>query len=1538
MGAGLYASEPIFRRCLDSCAQHLISHLGLDLRENLYPSAKNSSSCANLLNCTRMTQPALFAIEYSLAQWWMALGIRPQALLGHSIGEYVAACVAGVLSLEDALAITAVRGRLMEECPPGAMLAVSLSQEEVSLPEGISIAAVNAPNQCVLSGPSDRIAELEHRLGEQSVICRRLQTSRAFHSSMMEPILERFLLEVQQVSLRPPQIPYLSNLTGTWIKAAEATDPEYWVKHLRNTVRFSDCSLELLREPGRVMIEVGPGHTLASLVKQHVGLDSESDSARVFSSLRRPEQAVADTTFLLNTLGQLWVEGQAVNWFGLHDAETVMRIPLPTYPFQRQRYWVEPDTQPLAQPERPLPRFDGPNTRPAVESTAKMDHAAEKEIDQWFYERRWHRTIRPIAASLAPTRWLVFQDSMGLGKQITLQLRGAAHEVFEVFPGDAFRRTARGQYTIRAGTRTDYDALLTDLNKRKLAPTKIVHLWAVREGSSRPSPDDQINLNFYSPLFLAQALGEQDMSEVDIAVVSDRLHSIAGEPAFDPISATLLGPIRVIPKEYPGIICRSIDVDTTSEGAVQLAVQIIAEHCAKFGDPVVAIRRGERWTESLEPCELHASPGQSRLKQRGVYLITGGLGDLGLVIAEELARQFRARLVLLGRSTFPVASKWKNALEATETPARVKQQIKKLNEIESLGAEVLQLTCDVCRHDEVKKAIEIARARFGSINGVIHAAGVIEDSPFQTKSRESAARVLNAKVHGTLTLHEVLDAVNERTRVDFFALFSSVSSIQAPAGQVDYVAANAFLDAFAASRRDPDVIAINWGAWRDVGMAARTSPAHPLLGRRLVNTGDEVAYAVPLSYERHWLLAEHCTAAGRTVFPGTGYLEMAAAALTRGVFDQGVEFEDVFFLAPLLADPGQTRDARLELRRGRNGAFRFSVQARDADWIEHASGQVARSNQARPANHRLDRILARCQTDVLTFDDAHRTKQEKFFHFGPRWRCLKAIHLGENEALAELELPGTYAEDTSSYHLHPALLDLATGSALYLIDDYRQSDSLYFPMSYKRAVIYRRLPSKFSSHIRSRRRNEARHDVATFDLTLLDERGKVLGEIEGFSMRLVRDPESALTMPGQVRQNDLVESSTQRGIAPAEGAKAFTRILSSEPRPGIFVLPDGPWTETRHQEMVERPTISEVSSKDSVESVLTEWWQEMLGVERVRLDDNFFELGGQSLIVVRLFNKIKKTYGVNFGLSTLFEARTVRKLARLIEEARANPQSERPSGRALVAIQPKGTNLPLFVISGLGGNVIKFHTMAFYLGEHQPVYGLLPRGLDGRESYHTRVEDMAAYYVEAIREVQANGPYRLVGYSFGGAVALEVAQQLTAKGSVVSLLGMFDTIEWSYMEQVEKSLGFRERFAVYLSQLKLALHDGDTLRLLWKRIESKRARIMARVLPALGRPTPPLPDGTIENVNAYAGANYRPKVYPGTLTLFRSTNRGPLDGDDEFLGWGGLVSGGIEVLHIPSTHSNILQEPGVRILSARLRGCLDRDAAPITTELQVALA
>jgi len=1527
MGAELYKTQRVFREALDDCAERLRPNLGFDLRELLYGGAPDA---AERLNRTCVTQPALFSIEYSLARWWMAHGVKPHAMVGHSIGEYVAACLAGVFSLEDGLAITVARGRLMQQASPGAMLAVPLAPQEFSIPDALAIAAANAPQQCVVSGPFAAIEDLERNLSAGGVTCRWLRTSHAFHSAMMDPILDAFRDEMRRIALHAPRVPYASNLTGTWITAEQATDPEYWVRHLRGTVRFADCLAALVHDPGgdseKLLLEVGPGQTLDSLARQQA-----RGKARVFASLRRADENISDTVFLLKALGKLWISGQSVDWTALHAEEDVSRVPLPAYPFERQRFWIAPDQEPahVAAPA---------SSRVAAQPAAAAANQEEaRPIDEWFYQRAWKRTEPPVLASLDPSGWVVFLDPLGLGAQITAQLRGAGHDVVEVRPGSAYRRASRSEYTLRPGAREDYDALLKELARRKQPPKRIAHLWSLFDDSSALTVANKLDLSFYSLLHLAQALGDLDFAGLDIAAISNRLQAVSGETVSDPLAGALLGPVKVIPKELPGITCRSIDVDLKSQGASQLAVQIIAEHCAPFADSVVAYRNGERWIEGFGSAQLRPGPSAGRLKKNGVYLITGGLGELALAIAERLARNFQARLVLAGRMPLPPAAEWQSALDAPGVPEGVKRRLRKLLEIQALGSEVFAVRVDVTNQEDIARAIALAREKFGPIDGVIHAAGVIEDAPLQIKTRESAARVLEPKVQGTLTLAAALRELPTDAPLDFFALFSSVSSIAPPAGQADYAGANAFLDAYAASRRDLPVVAIHWGPWRDVGMAARAVEHHPLLERRLVEDGGHMLYAGRLSAEKHWVLAEHRLGEGQSLLPGTAYLELAASALTRDSFGRGVEFEDVFFASPFFVEAGKTKQVRVDLRRNGGEGFEFAVLGRDAAWTEYATGQIARAKQAAPAPRRLGEITGRCRRRTLAFDDDHRTKQEQFFRFGPRWRNLKTIQFGENEAIATLELRPEFSSDTSAFRLHPALFDLATGASLYLIENYEQTSSVYLPVSYKKAAIYRCFPAKLYSHIRSHGRNVASQDVASFDITLLDEQGHVLAEIEEFSLRLIRNPENAMTLaPSSSSPSDWAEAAAaydRRTIAPADGAEALVRILSSELPAEIAVIPGGLEASTG-------PSAKEAPGRAApagdIEAVLASWWQELLGLDRVGLDDDFFELGGQSLVGVRLFAKIKKTYGVNLGLSTLFEARTIGQMAKLVRDASGAPRSEPQSKSPIVAIQPKGAKPPVYVISGLGGNVVKFHSMAFYLGGDQPVYGLLPRGLDGNEPYHTRVEDMAAYYVDAIQAAQPEGPYRLVGYSFGGAVAFEVGQQLLARGGRVTLVGLFDTIEWRYMEDVERSLSYRERFGVSMARLKDEFPEDNRFRLFARLLGARASTAVYRLFDALGRPLPQKVGG-LEDINAFAGANYHPKPFPGVVTLFRSTERAPVDGDDPYLGWGGLAAS-IEVHHVPSTHFDILQEPGVRVLSEKLRVCLDRDVAPETDAKSPALS
>jgi amino acid adenylation domain-containing protein len=348
MGRELYESERVFHENIDRCAEILRAPLGADLRSLLYPNGAVSEEAKRRVTDTVIAQPAIFTIEYALAQLWMSWGVRPAAMLGHSIGEFTAACLAGVFSLENALKLVAARGKMMQELPPGGMLSVRLPAAEVSarLNGKLSLAAVNSPSLCVVAGPFDALEEFEKKLVADSIVSRRLVTSHAFHSAMMDPIVEPFTTLVAEMRPASPQIPYVSGVTGTWITEKEATDPSYWARHFRQAVQFAPALAELRKQPGSILLEVGPGNVLGTLARQQAGTTQPASSEQpIISSLSDSLTGEGDATSLMNALGGLWFAGIQPDWRSLHCSlkgeEKRRRISLPTYPFERKRYWLE---------------------------------------------------------------------------------------------------------------------------------------------------------------------------------------------------------------------------------------------------------------------------------------------------------------------------------------------------------------------------------------------------------------------------------------------------------------------------------------------------------------------------------------------------------------------------------------------------------------------------------------------------------------------------------------------------------------------------------------------------------------------------------------------------------------------------------------------------------------------------------------------------------------------------------------------------------------------------------------------------------------------------------------------------------------------------------------------------------------------------------------------------------------------------------------------------------------------------------------------
>ena len=822
---GLHESEPTLRAELDRCCEALCEHVGRDLRELILPSAGGEARAGQELALTQYTQPALFAVEWALAALWREWGVEPDAMIGHSIGEYTAAALAGVFSFEDALKLVAARGRLIGALPGGgAMMAVHLDEAELAplLREGLSIAAINAPGLCVVSGPDERIAELEQALGAKEISTRRLHTSHAFHSSLMDPILDEFRDVVRGVALSAPQRRVVSCASGTWLTDAEATDPEYWVRHVRGAVRFAD-GVRALAEEERVLLEVGPGETLGSLARL------TAPEARVVSSTRHPKDDRGDLDVLLLALGELWTSGVSVDWPAFRARETRRRVPLPTYPWEHQRYWVE-----AVKPDERAPRATGRRPDPA----------------DWFYVPSWRRAPLSVGSAAEGGSWLLFADGSGLARAVAARLERTGAEVRAVHPAGAFARRGDGSFELDPTRAGDHRRLLEALEKGGGLPGRIVHLFGVDplDRTSSPELERAHERGFLALMSLGQALAERELDrEVRIDVVTAGMQDVIGGELECPERATVLGVCKAIAAEVTGVSCRSVDVLLGGDELEAVADRLTRELRAATDERAVAWRGPHRWIAGYEPVRLEdPDAGALRLREGGAYLVTGGLGGIGLALAEQLARSVRARLVLTGRSGLPPRESWDDARGEDTALAR---RIEAVRGLEALGAEVLVCAADAADEDAMRAALDAAGARFGALNGVIHAAGLPGAGLLSLKTREEAERVLAPKVRGTQVLERLLGDAD----LDFVLLCSSLATAVTSVGQVDYFAANAYLDAWAHHRRPERmgrtgrrtrVVSVDWDAWREVGMAVDTAvPEAMRAGRdealRLGLTSDE---------------------------------------------------------------------------------------------------------------------------------------------------------------------------------------------------------------------------------------------------------------------------------------------------------------------------------------------------------------------------------------------------------------------------------------------------------------------------------------------------------------------------------------------------------------------------------------------------------------------------------------------------------------------------------------------------------------------------
>lgn len=1573
MGAGLSAHHEVYRETIEKGLCVARDEHDLDLRPFL------TATDGDALDAGRpsLQLPALFLVEVALARLWQAEGLQPVALLGHSLGEVSAACVAGVMSFEQALGLTVLRGRLFETVQRGAMLSVAAGAGAIEgrLRGSLGVAADNAPDTCTVAGAVDDVELLAEELEAEGLDATRVPVDVAAHSSLLEEILPSYRAYLADMELRAPQLPILSNRTGLPMTAAQATSPDYWVEQLRHTVRFRECMDQLLCDhPSAVLLEVGPGATLTSLARQQT---SYSGAHRTLTALRHRDDDVDDQVHHLTTLGGAWTCG----FEGLLPTPAAgRRLHLPTYAFDRRDCWVEPADQDL------------------LHAPQQGEIERLVDLDDFFFEPMWQPAPLPSARDRGVHRWLVFVDELGVGDALVDLLRADGHEVVRVRNGDQNGRVSADEFWVDSDRGAEgFDEALDALADENRLPNRVLHLWPLTGSESARTALNRFAHNlersFYSMFFLLRGLAERDgLEDVHVVAVTNHARQVFDEPLSAPEKATLDGPAMVAPHEASSLTVSTVDVDFDGgrprRGAglstEHLVAHLLGEAQASPRTATLALRAGVRyeqaWTRNHRGALRRApSADRSGVVAGGLYLVTGGLGGVGLTLAEGLASRAPVHLLLIGRSGLPPREEWA-ALRADPqtTPERL-GVLRAVERLEQAGSTVRVAAVDITDHEALEGVLAEAEQAHGPLRGVVHAAGTIQDSLIPAKTTEEIESVFAAKIYGT----QVLDMALTDRRPDFVALCSSLSAVIAPAGQSDYVAASAFLNAYArarAARTGQRTVSLLWGVWQEVGIAARAArdaganpiPASALFRDRASGPRGSTVFHQVLASPQDWRLDEHRVHGLGPVLPGTATVELLATAGAELRGREAVTLRDIRLLRPIQVEEGALLRARVKAT-PRGDAFDLAVQTlqqsgeRHRGWVTHAEARLDAQAEAPDEAPTLDALAARCDGERLHDPDGLRLPQEEHLHFGPRWRVLQEVRMGDGEATARLRLPDAFVDELSEHRLHPGLMDLATGFGMLLLPRYGEGEeSLWLPAGTGELRVHGPVPAEVCSWARLVR-GDRDSDTAAFDYTIFAPDGAVLVEVRGMEMHrssaqalarihttvapsdLEAVPRGASLVPqGQdlspaevaLRQN------TADGVLPEEGMRAFLRSIETDTGPELMIT-SLELDQLREQMAAAAPKASEDGAaryerpplespfkapSNATEEELAELWAELLGVDRVGVEDDFFALGGHSLLAVRLFARIRRHWGVSLTINTLFEASTVEALAKMLpaaeESARPEQQRAAPKPRAaewtsVVPLRPEGDRLPLFCVAGKGGNPMNLRHLAARLDQATPFYGIQHRGLDGEQPPHESVEEMAAGCVRDIQRVQPTGPYQLSGYSAGGLVAFEMAHQLLAAGEQVALLALFDTPSPERFQ-----IGRLRRLKMHFEEL-MKRGPRYLLPSFQKRARAVLDRLRQEPEPQRAAATPEAdPRVLVARKWLEIESRYAARPFPGQALLFRPYQQGNGEWSrflnlDEFNGWRPLVRD-IEVVELPGGHSTMCQEPHVRVFAKRLDAVLER--------------
>lgn len=805
MAKGLYDTLPAFRQYLDECFELISGQHQIPLPEILFPEDAGE----RLMNNTLYTQLSLFSVCYSLARVLIDWGLRPSALIGHSIGEYVCACLAGVIDLPAAIRIVAERGRLMQAAPAGEMYYVNMASAQLAplLPEGLSIAAVNGKEDTVIAGASALISTFVEQLAEKGVTNRKLRTSHAFHSILMDPVVPVFVQFLEMTDFRSPQIPYISNVTGDFIN--DIPDAAYFGAQLRTTVRFSEGIEKLLANGKTKFLEVGPGGQLVGYINK---LAAGNTGVNTWGAIRQVKNPQHDLQYLFQQLSECWKAGASIYWKKIYENQDRRRIPLPGHVFEKTQFPFRLD---IGQLITLLQRnFQGQATP-----------AGNSDVSSWFYQPVWKKM--PLSQATPAQHYdeicLVFSDGGEETKQLISRLQQQMSKVLVVETGREFRQLTATTFEIAPDDAAHYENLFRLLSASIRQRLHILHTYLLRDIKIAYAVTDKgLSAGYLSLTHIARAIDKAGwLNPVSISVLATETAAIENRAPVNPLKNTALGAVKVIPLEYLDIRCKMIDLPQRITPGVyqELLHEIMA---GKEEEVFIAIRDEGKYVHAQGKIQLQGKR-EIAIRQEGCYLITGGFGGMGYTIASDLAVKDKASLVLVTRTAFPQKEEWQLWLEEHTEDDTTSIRIRSIMELEKKGAHIMVAHADVADKTAMQQVVNAATEKFGHIRGVVWAAGVIDYGGIIQKRQPADFLVyVQSKIHGLLLLEELIDF----GRLDLLILFSSMGNVlyQSKFGQIAYCVANEFLEAFpqyAARLYNVNVTTINWNDWRDVGMSVK---------------------------------------------------------------------------------------------------------------------------------------------------------------------------------------------------------------------------------------------------------------------------------------------------------------------------------------------------------------------------------------------------------------------------------------------------------------------------------------------------------------------------------------------------------------------------------------------------------------------------------------------------------------------------------------------------------------------------------------------